>query len=41
MGIDDRDYMRERYRDRQGKAAGKTIWNDRKARVEHPHDKQG
>jgi hypothetical protein len=41
MGIDDRDYMRERYRDRQGKAAAKTIWNDRKASVEHPHDKQG
>jgi len=41
MEIDDRDYMRERYQDRQGKAAGKTIWNDRKTRVEHPHEKQG
>ena len=41
MGIDDRDYMRERYRDRQRKASGTTIWNDRKARVEQPHDKHG
>ncbi|WP_235516796.1 hypothetical protein [Sphingomonas sp. Leaf28] len=41
MGIDDRDYMRERYRDRQRKASGTIIWNDRKARVEQPHDKHG
>jgi len=30
MGIDDRDYMRERYRAR----AGRTKWNDRAGRVE-------
>lgn len=30
MGLDDRDYMRERYRNR----AEATIWNDRMARVE-------
>jgi len=30
MGIDDRDYMRERYRQRQGLAARTTWWNDRK-----------
>ncbi len=30
MGLDDRDYMRERYRDR----AKKTRWNDRTGRVE-------
>jgi len=41
MGIDDRDYMRERYRERQGKAASATFWNDRKSRVEQPHDKHG
>jgi len=32
MGIDDRDYMRERYRKRRG--LGGTRWNDRKSRVE-------
>lgn len=41
MGIDDRDYMRERYRERQGKATGSTFWNDRKSRVEQPHDRNG
>jgi hypothetical protein len=34
MGLDDRDYMRERYRQRQGLDPGKTQWNDRAARVE-------
>ena len=34
MGIDDRDYMRERYRQRQGLSAGKTQWDDKKARRE-------
>jgi hypothetical protein len=34
MGIDDRDYMRDRYRKRQGLDPGATQWNDRKARVE-------
>lgn len=34
MGLDDRDYMRERYRQRQGLDPGKTKWNDRAARVE-------
>lgn len=34
MGIDDRDYMRERYRQRQGLGAGRTQWNDKKARRE-------
>ena len=38
MGLDDRDYMRERYRQRQGLSPGKTQWNDRKARVEMAHD---
>ena len=33
MGLDDRDYMRDRYRKRQG--LGGTYWNDRKSRVEH------
>ncbi|WP_085811236.1 hypothetical protein [Sphingomonas sp. TZW2008] len=32
MGLDDRDYMRDRYRARSG--AGPTRWNDKKARVE-------
>jgi len=32
MGINDRDYMRERYRKRRG--LGGTLWNDRKSRVE-------
>lgn len=41
MGIDDRDHMRERYRDRQGKATGTTFWNDHNARVKQPHDKHG
>lgn len=34
MGIDDRDYMRERYRKRQGLDPGGTTWNDRKGRLE-------
>lgn len=34
MGIDDRDYMRERYRQRQGLSAERTTWNERKARRE-------
>jgi hypothetical protein len=34
MGIDDRDYMRSRYRQRQGQSAGTTWWNDRKGRRE-------
>lgn len=33
MGLDDRDYMRDRYRKRQG--LGGTTWKDRKSRVEH------
>ncbi|MDX3911614.1 MAG: hypothetical protein QHC67_17660 [Sphingobium sp.] len=33
MGLDDRDYMRARYRERRG--LGATRWNDRKSRVEH------
>lgn len=32
MGLDDRDYMRARYRERRG--LGATRWNDRKSRVE-------
>jgi len=32
MGIDDRDYMRGRYRERRGLWG--TRWNDRKSRVE-------
>ncbi|MBW6532598.1 hypothetical protein KZ820_17795 [Sphingomonas sp. RRHST34] len=34
MGLDDRDYMRERYRKRQGLDQGETTWNDKKARRE-------
>ena len=34
MGIDDRGYMRERYRARQGQAGASTWWNDRKSRRE-------
>lgn len=34
MGIGDRDYMRERYRQRQGIGAGTTWWNEGKARRE-------
>lgn len=34
MGIDDRDYMRSRYRQRQGQSVGTTWWNDRKGRRE-------
>lgn len=34
MGLDDRAYMRERYRKRQGFAPERTTWNDRKARRE-------
>lgn len=33
MGLADRDYMRERYRARQG-LSGQTVWNDWKARRE-------
>jgi hypothetical protein len=36
MGIDDRDYMRERYRQRQAQNAGSTWWNERKGRREFP-----
>ena len=39
MGIDDRDYMRERYRARQGQAGVSTWWNDRKGRRELPKEK--
>lgn len=39
MGLDDRDYMRERYRQRRGLDPGKTQWNDRAARVEMAHQK--
>ncbi|MBS89792.1 MAG: hypothetical protein CL858_04670 [Cupriavidus sp.] len=34
MGLDDRDYMRERYRQRQGLPAQGLRWNDRKTRCE-------
>ena len=34
MGLDDRAYMRERYRKRQGFAPERTTWNDRKTRRE-------
>ena len=34
MGLDDRDYMRARYRRRQGIDDGPTIWNDKRGRVE-------
>ena len=34
MGIDDRDYMRERYRKRQGLDPGAVEWNDKKSRRE-------
>ncbi|MDR6789125.1 hypothetical protein J2Y58_002496 [Sphingomonas sp. BE138] len=34
MGVDDRDYMRARYRRRQGIDDGPTIWNDKRGRVE-------
>jgi hypothetical protein len=34
MGLDDRDYMRERYRKRQGADPGQVQWNDQKARRE-------
>lgn len=40
MGIDDRDYMRERYRQRQGLGAGTTWWNDRKGRRELHGDRK-
>ncbi len=36
MGIDDRGYMRERYRQRQGLPPERTTWNERKARREMP-----
>jgi len=32
MGLDDRDYMRDRYRKRQGLDPDGTTWNDKKAR---------
>lgn len=35
MGLDDRDYMRERYRKRQGLGPDGTTWNDKRARREH------
>jgi len=34
MGLDDRDYMRDRYRKRQGLDPDGTTWNDKKARRE-------
>lgn len=34
MGLADRDYMRERYRDRQGLPSEATVWKDSRARVE-------
>ena len=34
MGIDDREYMKERYR-RRGGAVGIPIWRDRHARMEY------
>lgn len=34
MGLDDRDYMRERYRKRQGLGRDGTTWNDKRARRE-------
>lgn len=34
MGLDDRDYMRERYRQRQGLTGRETRWNDKAGRVE-------
>lgn len=34
MGLDDRDYMRERYRERKGLHPGHVQWNDKKARRE-------
>jgi hypothetical protein len=34
MGLDDRDYMRARYRRLQGIDDGPTIWNDKRGRVE-------
>lgn len=34
MGLADRDYVRERYRTRQGLGSGGKKWNDGKARVE-------
>ncbi|MGE4404299.1 hypothetical protein [Pseudomonas sp.] len=34
MGLDDRDYMRERYRKRRGLSLGPTRWNEKKSRVE-------
>ncbi|MDQ2764857.1 MAG: hypothetical protein M3Y22_15685, partial [Pseudomonadota bacterium] len=37
MGVDDRDYMRERYRDRQKREAAGIVWNDKKARREQDH----
>ncbi|NLS27460.1 hypothetical protein S2M10_24560 [Sphingomonas sp. S2M10] len=36
MGLYDRDYMRERYRQRQGLDPGKVQWNDRAARADLP-----
>nr|WP_184091506.1 hypothetical protein [Sphingomonas xinjiangensis] len=33
MGIEDRDYMRERHRERSARA-GRTVWNDARSRVE-------
>lgn len=34
MGLDDRDYMRDRYRKRRGLPPENTRWNNKKARVE-------
>lgn len=40
MGIDDRDYMRARYRQRQKQAGATTWWNDRKFRREYRDDRR-
>lgn len=38
MGLDDRDYMRDRYRKRRGLSGQSTRWNDKKSRVERDDD---
>ena len=41
MGIDDRDYMRDRYRQRQGLGSGRTEWNDKKGREQLRENRHG
>ena len=41
MGIDDRPYMRERYRERKGLVGMETEWNDKRARREHVNHERG